>query len=64
MTTGVMHQVRVHAAFVGIPILGDRRYGGGPEVDGGFRLHHRGFVGPDGLHTDPIPEPSWWGAAR
>ena len=58
MSTGVMHQIRVHAAFLGIPILGDRRYGGGPAVDGGFRLHHRGFVGP-GIRTEPVPDPEW-----
>ncbi|MEQ1568292.1 MAG: pseudouridine synthase, partial [Myxococcota bacterium] len=36
MSTGVMHQIRVHAAFLGIPLAGDARYGGGA---GGFRLH-------------------------
>lgn len=29
MRTGVMHQIRVHAAELGIPIEGDRLYGGG-----------------------------------
>ena len=28
ITTGVTHQVRVHAAFLGIPIVGDAIYGG------------------------------------
>ena len=59
MSTGVMHQIRAHAAFLGIPVLGDRRYGGGPEVDGGFHLHHRGFVGPGDLRTEPVPDPTW-----
>ncbi|MEZ4236302.1 MAG: pseudouridine synthase [Myxococcota bacterium] len=64
MRTGVMHQIRAHAAFLGIPILGDRRYGGGPPPPGapageGFHLHHVGFEGPDGLHTAPVPTPAW-----
>ncbi len=29
MRSGLMHQIRVHAAFVGIAIAGDRLYGGG-----------------------------------
>jgi len=64
MHTGVMHQIRVHAAFVGIPLLGDRRYGGGdPPADAPvgvtFFLHHLGMTGPEGLRTDPVPPPSW-----
>jgi len=64
MRTGVMHQIRVHAAFVGIPLLGDRIYGGGAtpaDAPGGvtFFLHHLGISGPEGLHTDSVPLPSW-----
>ncbi|MBW1881143.1 MAG: RNA pseudouridine synthase [Deltaproteobacteria bacterium] len=64
MRTGVMHQIRVHAAFVGIPLLGDQRYGGGkPPADAPagvtFFLHHLGIAGPEGLRTDPVPLPSW-----
>jgi 23S rRNA-/tRNA-specific pseudouridylate synthase len=63
ITTGVMHQVRVHAAFVGIPLAGDRRYGGGPPPDDAppgatFLLHHVGFVGPE-VETAPVPVPDW-----
>lgn len=60
ITTGVMHQIRVHAAFVGIPLAGDRLYGGGPALDSTvpFRLHHMGLRGPDG-GTDPVPTPEW-----
>ena len=43
MQTGVMHQIRVHAAFLGIPLRGDRLYGGGG--DGAFLLHHVGLEG-------------------
>lgn len=62
--TGVMHQIRAHAAFVGVPIRGDRRYGGGPTPDDAppgveFFLHHVGLVGPDGFRTDPVPLPDW-----
>lgn len=63
ITTGVMHQIRVHAAFLGIPIVGDRHYGGGPtpaDAPPGavFLLHHVGFTGPD-LETAPTPLPDW-----
>lgn len=63
ITTGVMHQIRVHAAFLGLPLLGDRLYGGGPTPDDAprgvtFYLHHEGLVG-DGLSTDPVPLPDW-----
>jgi 23S rRNA pseudouridine1911/1915/1917 synthase len=68
MSTGVMHQIRVHAAFIGIPLLGDRRYGGGstPEdaPDGlTFFLHHVGLEG-GGLQTDPVSCPEWASPVR
>ncbi len=44
--TGVMHQVRVHAAFVGLPLVGDAIYGG---AAGEFRLTHVRVVGPGWL---------------
>lgn len=64
MRTGVMHQIRVHAAFLGLPLLGDRRYGGGPTPDDApagvtFFLHHVGLVGPDRLRTEAVPMPGW-----
>lgn len=63
MRSGVMHQIRVHAAFLGIPLLGDSLYGGGqPPADApeGLRyfLHHQGLVGPD-LQTAEVPLPAW-----
>ncbi len=63
MRTGVMHQIRLHAAFVGIPILGDRRYGGGAAPDAvpgeeRFFLHHVGFTGAE-VCTAPIADPGW-----
>lgn len=57
ITTGVMHQIRVHAAFVGLPLVGDVLYGGPPTGDGRFRLHHVGLEGP--FTTTSVPSPSW-----
>lgn len=62
ITTGVTHQIRVHAAFVGLPLRGDRRYGGGPTPAGfesAFRLHHVGLTGPSGLRTAAVDLPAW-----
>ena len=69
ITTGVMHQIRVHAAFLGIPLAGDRIYGGGPTpadapAGAAFLLHHAGLVGSAGLRTDPVPTPAWGRADR
>ena len=60
MRTGVMHQIRVHAAFVGLVLAGDPVYGGGEPVPGGapFALHHVGFVGA-GFATGPVEPPPW-----
>lgn len=61
MRTGVMHQIRVHAAFVGLPLRGDPRYGGGAAVseDVPFLLHHIGLSGP-GLSPPEAPLPAYW----
>ena len=57
IATGRPHQIRIHAACLGAPLLGDPLYGPGgqasPEAlpgDGGYRLHaHRlRLLGPDG----------------
>jgi len=66
ITTGVMHQIRIHAASVGIPLDGDGRYGGGsaprsPSVP--FLLHHLGLTGP-GLNPPEVPLPDFWPAPR
>ena len=63
ITTGVMHQIRVHAAFVGVPLVGDALYGGGAPMEGApagapFRLHHVGLTG-SGFATAPVPAPEW-----
>ena len=65
ITTGVMHQIRAHAAFVGIPLCGDRRYGGGPPLHTPdperipFLLHHLGLSGPE-LSPPAAPLPDFW----
>jgi 23S rRNA-/tRNA-specific pseudouridylate synthase len=71
ITTGVMHQIRVHAASVGLALRGDRIYGGGapisrdelPDLPDGvpFLLHHLGAVG-GGLPAARCPRPGWWPA--
>lgn len=61
--SGVTHQIRVHAASVGLALAGDKLYGGGPPLDGApapFALHH---VGLSGL-SEGAPRcepPPWWG---
>ena len=61
MRSGVMHQIRVHAAFVGLVLRGDPRYGGGAGVTEKvpFLLHHVGLSGP-GLSPPAAPLPSYW----
>jgi 23S rRNA-/tRNA-specific pseudouridylate synthase len=61
--TGVMHQIRVHAAFVGLPLSGDRIYGGGSTPSDAppgatFLLHHVGTEG-GGFRTEPVELPDW-----
>jgi len=48
--TGRMHQLRVHLAHIGCPILGDTIYGGGEEEAPRLMLHAAGldFVHPSG----------------
>lgn len=60
MRSGVMHQIRVHAAFVGLVLAGDPVYGGGEPVPGGapFALHHVGFEGA-GFATTEVAPPTW-----
>jgi len=61
ITSGVMHQIRVHSASVGIVLRGDHRYGGGPVVTDvvPFWLHHLGLRGPN-LAPPMVPVPGGW----
>ena len=68
MRTGVMHQIRVHAAFVGIPLEGYSMYGGGQPPEARptgvpFLLHHMGLEGP-GVRTEPVALPTWAAGIR
>lgn len=64
--TGVTHQIRLHAAGAGIPLTGDRLYGGAhwteplmPPDGVTFCLHHLGLEGP-GLRSPRVGAPAWW----
>jgi len=59
--TGVMHQIRVHAASVGLALAGDRIYGGGAPLPGlaPFLLHHLGLRGP-WFEPPRCPLPAYW----
>ncbi len=46
---GRKHQIRVHLAFIGHPILGDKLYGGLPYERLALHFHHVSFVHPTSL---------------
>jgi 23S rRNA pseudouridine1911/1915/1917 synthase len=53
--TGVMHQVRVHAASIGLPLTGDPLYGG---AEGRYMLHAWRIDGPGWRSPEaPLPDP-------
>lgn len=60
--TGRMHQLRVHLAHMGAPILGDRLYGDGNKTGTRLMLHAHSIVLPDidtfptRTFTAPIPD--------
>lgn len=56
MTSGARHQIRLHAASVGLALRGDKLYGGG---EGRFCLHHKTLGGwPEALPETTLP-PGW-----
>ena len=62
--TGIMHQIRVHAAALGLALAGDRLYGGGPPLSEEigqppFRLHALLIDGPAG-RWGAAPLPADW----
>lgn len=55
--TGRTHQIRVHAKWLGCPVLGDRLYGSGATAHGrGLFLHARELAFNDHLFRVPEPE--------
>ncbi len=52
--TGRTHQIRVHLAALGLPIVGDRLYGGAPDTR--LRLHARRIALADLVLEAPTPE--------
>lgn len=53
--TGRTHQLRVHCAAMGFPILGDNIYGRAPRFGGpGLHLHARGIVVPLSKTKPPV----------
>ena len=53
--TGRTHQLRVHCAAMGWPIVGDSIYGGAPRHGSpGLQLHARDVVVPLYKNRDPI----------
>lgn len=56
--TGVMHQVRVHAAFAGVALDGDPIYGVPERAQLPYALHHSRVVAPGwSSPVAPLPEP-------
>jgi tRNA pseudouridine32 synthase/23S rRNA pseudouridine746 synthase len=52
--TGRTHQLRVHCAAMGWPIVGDNIYGDAPRFDGpGLHLHAREIIIPLGRNKEP-----------
>ena len=53
--TGRTHQLRVHCAEMGFPIVGDNIYGSAPRARrAGLHLHAREIVVPLYKNKDPI----------
>jgi 23S rRNA pseudouridine1911/1915/1917 synthase len=52
--TGLTHQIRVHLAHVGLPIVGDRLYGGAPAER--LALHAARLAWPGGAAESPLPD--------
>lgn len=63
MKTGVMHQIRLHAAMLGLALVGDQLYGGGDapvHFPATFALHHVGIQSGRWLCADVEPPEFWF----
>jgi len=62
--TGRSHQLRVHLAGLGCPVVGDLRYGEGPGLGAGILLHCRRITLPHPIggaaSTFEAPLPALW----
>ena len=64
LETGRYHQIRAQLAFEGMPIVGDKKYGGRPTVTPGIYLHHKqmSFTHPvsgEAVELEASVPPAW-----